>query len=105
MVWPFSKSEGKLEARIISLEAQVGAMRVEYADAVQKVLTVVQRVEGKYQMQDFRNKAEAEKAELKEILGGVDIAALMQNPQALQEALKNPALINFALKKFGKELI
>lgn len=102
--WLKSK-DAKLEARLAALEIQVGAMRVEYADAVQKVLTVVQRVEGRYQVQDFRTKADAEKEEIKAILGGVDLTKLMQDPNALQEALKNPALINFALKKFGKELI
>lgn len=80
-------------------------MRVEYADAVNKVLTVVQRVEGRQQVNGFREKQDAEKEELRQLLGGVDVAKIMSDPSALQEALKNPALINFALKKFAKELI
>jgi len=105
MVWPFNRSPGKLEARVTALEAEVGAMRVSYADAIQKVIDVLDRVENRYQQRDYRSKQELEKEELRQILGGVDVQKIMSDPSALQEALKNPQLIAFALKKFGKELI
>ena len=105
MFWPFSRSDSKLASRVTSLEAEVGAMRVSYADAISKVLAVIERIEGRYQVKNWRDNQETEKAELREILGQVDIPSLMRDPAKLSEALKNPALINFALKKFAKEMI
>ena len=105
MFWPFNRADTKTEARLTALEARVGAMQVEYADAINKVLTVVQRVEGRQYTNSFRDKAQEERDELKQILGTVDIPALMKDPDALKTALANPALINFALKKFAKEMM
>jgi hypothetical protein len=104
-MWPFNRRQDDTHARLTKLEAEFGAMRVSYEDSITKVLAVVQRVENRYQQASWQEKQRGEKDELREILGGVDIAAIMKDPDALKTALQNPQLIQFALKKFAKDLI
>jgi hypothetical protein len=106
-MWPFKRHPdlANIDERLLRLEAQMGVFQVDYQDAVGKLSKIAMRVEERYRVADTRSKAEEEKAELKEILGSVNIAEILKNPEALKMALNNPALIEYGLKKLTKEMI
>jgi len=106
-MWPFKKQPGidELEARVIVLESQISTMRNEYLASQDKVTEAVNKMLCRAGARDYQAQQAAERDELKNILGNVDIAALFKDPEGMKAALSNPALIQFALKKFGKELI
>ena len=104
-MWPFKKTTGDIESRVVVLEAQLAAMRAEYLANLDKVMDAIQKMQARYGSRDYQDQKAAEKNELQNILGTVDIPSLLKDPDALKTALANPALINFALKKFAKEMI
>jgi len=104
-MWPFKTDRGELAARVTVLEAQVAAMRGEYLASQDRVQEAIKKMLARTGAREYMAEQAQEKDELREILGGVDVASILKDPNALQAALSNPAVINFALKKFGKELI